>query len=110
MTHEPRRRSGLPDNTNAWQHGKRSAETVRTRKLSRATLKACVHLGIACGLFHQSNQPRPRPKRPDQIQLLRAHDPAMLDQVRAAHLPHDEIGLDDLGLGLMERLCELVNA
>jgi len=34
----------------------------------------------------------------------------MLDQVRAAHLPHDEIGLDDLGLGLMERLCELVNA
>ena len=77
MTNESRARGAQPGNQNAYKHGRRSAQAILARKLSRARLKGAIHLGLACSLFNPSCQPRPRPMRPDQLRLLRAYDPEL---------------------------------
>ena len=83
MTNQSRRRGAQPGNQNAVKHGRRSAQAILGRKLSRARLKAAAHLGLACGLFNPSCLPKPRPMRMDQMRLLRAYDPELAASLTA---------------------------
>jgi hypothetical protein len=72
---EPRRRGGQPGNQNALRHGRRSRAAVIRRRLTYARLKVIALLGLKLQLFAKGDRQRPRPVRPDQVELLLKGDP-----------------------------------
>lgn len=63
-------------NQNALKHGKASNAAVAQRKLICAQLKVVTTLGVSAALF--SPRVRPNPLRADQVQILAAQAPELL--------------------------------
>jgi hypothetical protein len=77
-----RQRVGAPlGNRNALVHGRRTSHAELQRRLTCARLKAITILGNSISIFDPA--PRPRPLRPDQLELLREFQPGMYDHLMA---------------------------
>ncbi len=79
-----RKPGGQPGNRNALKHGRRTAEAQRKRKLTHSRLKVLQHLLNSQGMVPRSEgRIRPRPIRPDQMNLLLEAEPQLAALVRA---------------------------
>lgn len=84
-SNDRRKPGGQPGNKNAVKHGRRTAEAQRKRRLAHAGLKALQHLMNAQGMVSGSEgRIRPRPIRPDQMNLLLEAEPELAALVQAA--------------------------
>ena len=82
---DQRKPGGQPGNRNAVEHGRRTAEAQRKRKLAHAGLKVLQHLLNSQGMVPRSEgRMRPRPIRADQMNLLLEAEPQLAALVRAA--------------------------
>ena len=83
--HPALRRGAQPGNRNALRNGRYSAKSLLARKLSVARLKALAHAVVALKLLREKHRHRIAPLRPDQIEMLRRHDPQLLGDVALEH-------------------------